>query len=113
MPPRVPQADQIRCFKSLWEYEAHYTGDSWEGVRHELWSDERTATLRARDDCGGFRIYQAGFSPPQHLERQLEDRRQDTQWRIAKLGFWGALLGGAFGTGIVGLISWLISLKSN
>ena len=57
---------------------------------------------RPRDECPGFASYEAGFTPGQHLENQVEQRRETLQWRIAKLGFWGALLGGAAGALLVG-----------
>lgn len=92
--------EQIRCFKNLWDYDLHYSGDTFDGVIEEI--------ERGRDDCPGFEPYGAGFTPEQHLENQIEQRKEKLQWRIAKLGFWGALLGGVVGTIIVYLLKWLI-----
>jgi len=92
--------EQTRCFRNLWDYDLHYSGDTFDGVIEEI--------ERGRDDCPGFEPYAAGFTPEQHLENQIEQRKEKLQWRIAKLGFWGALLGGVVGTIIVYLLKWLI-----
>lgn len=92
-------ADGTRCFKNLWEYDVHYAGDSWDGVKNEL--------EESRDDCAGFRAYEAGFNPIEHKAHQEQDRLQAVQWRVARLGFVGSVLGGLLGTGIAALIRWL------
>jgi hypothetical protein len=97
MPAR---SERTRCFKNLWEYDVHYTGDSWPGVKEEIEA--------SRDDCPGFRKYDAGFDPASHLEHQVEDRQQAMTWRIARLGFWGAMLGGAISAAVGALIAWLV-----
>ncbi len=97
-------SERTRCFKNLWDYELHYSGDTFEGVLEELG--------RARGKCPGFASYEAGFTPVQHLESQVEQRREKLHWRIAKLGFWGALLGGAAGTIILATVKWLVERTS-
>ena len=96
--------EQTRCFKDLWDYELYYSGDSFDGVVEEIG--------RPRDECPGFATYEAGFSPAQHLENQVEQRKEKLQWRVAKLGFWGALVGaiaGAIaGILILALLEWLL-----
>jgi len=71
--------ERIRCFKNLWDYDLCYTGDDFQGVIDELESP--------RDKCLGFVAYDAGYSPAQHLEHEIERRRDKLQWRIAKLSF--------------------------
>ena len=93
-------SERTRCFKNLWDYELHYSGDTFEGVFEEL--------ERLRDECSGFAPYEAGFTPAQHLERQIEQRKEKLQWRIAKLGFLGALLGGLVGSVIFPELRWLV-----
>lgn len=93
-------SEQTRCFKDLWDYDLHYSGDTFDGVIEEI--------ERSRDDCPGFELYEPGFTPEQHLENQIQQRKEKLQWRIAKLGFWGGLLGGAVGTIIVWFLKWLI-----
>ncbi len=92
-------SEQTRCFKNLWDYDLHYSGDTFDGVVDEIG--------RSRDDCSGFAPYEAGLHPGKHLENQLEMRKEKLRWRIAKLGFWGALLGGIVGTIILGALKWL------
>lgn len=60
--------EQTRCFKNLWDYDLHYTGDTFAGVIDEI--------ERNREDCPGFMPYEAGFTPAQHLEIQLEQKKQ-------------------------------------
>lgn len=94
-------SEQTRCFKNLWDYDLIYIGDAFDGVIDEI--------SRSRDDCKGFASYEAGFSPQQHLENQVEQRKERLQWRIAKLGFFGALLGGFVGTIILAALKWLFN----
>ena len=73
--------EQTRCFKNLWDYDLHYTGDTFDGVIEEI--------ERSRDDCPGFIPYEAGFTPGQHLEIQLEQKKQkleewDLKWLSKK-----------------------------
>jgi len=82
--------EQTRCFKNLWDYGLIYSGDTFDGVVEEIEKD--------RDGCAGFASYDAGFTPVQHLEHQIEKRKEELQWKIAKLGFLGALLGAILGT---------------
>lgn len=93
--------EQTRCFKNLWDYDLTYIGDTFDGVIEEI--------ELSRDNCPGFVTYEAGFTPAQHLEAQLEQRKERLQWRIAKLGFWGALLGGIVGTIILSLLKWILN----
>ncbi|MBN1291131.1 MAG: hypothetical protein JXB48_04760 [Candidatus Latescibacteria bacterium] len=93
-------SEQTRCFKNLWIYDLIYSGDTFNGVIEEI--------ERNRDDCPGFLPYEAGLTPAQHLESQLEKRKEKLQWRIAKLGFWGALFGGIVGTLLYQFFNWLI-----
>ena len=97
--------EQTRCFKNLWDYDLIYVGDTFDGVIEEIG--------RNRDDCPGFLPYEAGLTPAQHLESQVEQRKEKLQWRIAKLGFWGALLGGIAGTILYQCFNWLIKLILN
>ena len=60
-------AEQTRCFKKLGDYDLHYAGDSFAGVIEEI--------ERSRDDCPGYMAYEAGFTPAQHQEIQLEQRK--------------------------------------
>jgi hypothetical protein len=92
--------DRTRCFKNLWDYDLHYLGDSFDGVVEEIG--------RPRDDCPGFASYEAGFTPEQQLEHQIEQRKEKLQWRIAKLGFFGAILGGIAGTVILAILKWVL-----
>lgn len=56
--------EQTQCFKGLWvEYDLIYAIPDFQGVRKEI--------ERNRDDCPGFMPYEAGFTPEQHLEIQL------------------------------------------
>jgi hypothetical protein len=91
--------EQTRCFKNLWDYDLIYTGDDFHGVVEEI--------ERERNQCPGFASHEAGFTPEQHLEHQIEQRKEKLQWRIAKLGFYGALLGGIAGTIIIAVLKWL------
>lgn len=91
-----------RCFKNLWDYDLHYVEDSFDGVLEEL--------SRPREACRGFLQYSAGRTPAEHLEQEVEDRKGKLQWRVAKLGFWGALLGAALGTLLAGLVQWLLKV---
>ncbi|MHB9072419.1 MAG: hypothetical protein ACYC6G_02720 [Desulfobaccales bacterium] len=61
-----------------------------------------------RDECSGFASYEAVFNPAQHLENQIEQRKEKLQWRIAKLSFLGAILGGIVGTIILTILRWLL-----
>lgn len=85
-------SESVRCFKSLWDYELNYFGDTFEGVCAEL--------ERARDKCSGFAPYEAGLTPAEHLESQVEQRKEKLQWRIAKLAFFGSVT--------VLIIKWLL-----
>lgn len=91
--------EQTRCFKNLWDYDLHYVGDTFGGVIEEI--------ERGRDDCPGFLPYEAGFTPVQHLENQIEQRKEKLQWRIAQLGFFGALFGGIAGAIIIAILKWV------
>ncbi len=93
-------SEQTRCFKNLWDYDLIYLGDTFDGVIDEI--------SKSRDSCPGFALYEAGFSPSQHLENQVEHRKEKLQLRIAKLSFVGAILGGIVGTIIIGLLKWLL-----
>ncbi len=96
-------SEQTECFRSLWvEYDLTYFEYSLEGVFDEL--------KRSRDDCAGFFPYESGFTPAQHLERQEERRREKLQWRIARLGFLGALLGALIGSVLPNLWRWVEGL---
>jgi hypothetical protein len=92
-------SEQTRCFKNLWDYDLIYSGDSFDGVIEEI--------RQLRDNCPGFGLYEAGFSPAQHFENQIEHRKEKLQWRIAKLSFLGAISGGIVGTIILALLKWL------
>lgn len=95
--------EQTRCFKNLWvEYDLTYTTGDFQGVVAEVETD--------RSECAGFALYEAGFTPEQHLEHQIEERKEKLQWRIAKLGFYGGLLGGAVGTIGAAVLKWLFEL---
>ena len=88
-------------FSYYWDYDLTYIGDTFDGVIEEI--------ERSRDNCPGFVTYEAGFNPAQLLEAQLEQRKERLQWRIAKLGFWGVLLGGIVGTIILSLLKWILN----
>ena len=93
-------SEQTECFRSLWvEYDLTYFEPSLEGVLDEL--------LRCRDNCPGFFPYESGFTPAQHLERQAGRRREKLQWQIARLGFFGALLGALIGSVLSNLLRWV------
>ena len=96
-------ADQTRCFKNLWDYDLTYVGDNFGGVVEEI--------ERERHQCRGFAPYEAGFTPEQHLEHQIDQRKEKLQWRIAKLSFFGALLGGVIGIMILEVLKWLQVIK--
>jgi hypothetical protein len=95
-------SDRTRCFRNLWDYDLHYVGDSFDGVLEEL--------SRSRDNCPGFLPYAAGRSPAEHLEQEVEERKEKLQWQVAKLGFWGAVVGAVLGTLLTGLVQWLLKL---
>lgn len=98
--------EQTTCLKNLWDYDLHYSGDSWEGVLSELETP--------RDKCQGFLQYEAGLSPAKHIERQEQERRERFeqqeqerrerfQFKAALLSFFGGLSGaliGAFGSNL-------------
>lgn len=63
--PAYPE--RTRCFKNLWDYDLIYSGDNFHGVIDEI--------ERSRDDCPGFMPYEAGFTPAQHQEIQLEQMK--------------------------------------
>lgn len=87
MPAR---SEQTTCLKNLWvDYDLTYSGDSMDGVIEEI--------EKNRDQCPGFFRYEPGVSPVDHVERQREERRERTQWRIAKMSFCGGLLGALIG----------------
>ena len=92
-------SEQTRCFKRLWDYDLIYSGDTIDGVIDEI--------SRARDECPGFAPYESGFNPAQHLENQVDQRKEKLQWRIAKLSFLGAILGGIVGTIVLAVLKWL------
>jgi hypothetical protein len=96
--------EQTRCFKNLWDYDLDYRSDTFEGVLYEI--------NYSRDKCPGFSSYEAGFTPAQHLKNQVEQRKEKLQWRIAKLIFYGALLGGIAGTIII-VLKWLFQRTLN
>lgn len=93
-------SEQTRCFKNLWDYDLIYSGDTFDGVIDEI--------SRSRDECSGFVSYEAGFNPAQHLENQIEQRKEKLQWRIAKLSFLGAILGAIVGTIILTILKWFL-----
>jgi hypothetical protein len=97
-------SDKTRCFKNIWEYDLHYVGDSIAGVFDELESP--------RDECTGFARYEPGLSPARHLERQEEERKGKLQLRIARLGFYGALIGGVVTAIILEVLKWVIERAS-
>jgi len=39
---------------------------------------------------------------------RIQEKQTDADWRVAKLGFWGAIAGSAVGTGIIAGVGWLI-----
>jgi len=91
-------AEQTRCFKNLWLYDLTNATANFNGVIEEIERD--------RHQCRGFASYDAGFSPQQHLDHQEGQRKERLQWRIAKLGFFGALLGGILGTMVPAAMKW-------
>jgi len=60
----------------------------------DSWADELS---RDGSTWAYFTPYEPNFTPAQHQERQDERRKEGLQWRIALLGFVGALLGGILG----------------
>jgi hypothetical protein len=100
--PMIPES--ARCFKNLWDYDLTYSGDSLEGVIDELGRD--------RSRCPGFVNYEAGFTPVQHLDRLDQQRDNKLQWRIAKIGFWSAVVGGIVGAIVTAILGLLIERHS-
>lgn len=89
--------EQTGCYRNCWtDYDLTYSGDSLNGVFEELG--------RPRQKCPGFFQYEPGFTPAQDLERQEERRREQVQWRTAKVGFWGAFLGALIGVVLPSLL---------
>ena len=82
------------CARNLW------TG--MHGVYEEI--------NRPRQKCPGFLQHEAGYSPAQHFELQEQRRRERLQWRIAMLGFFGAVLGAFIGSFLRDIPHWLVSL---
>lgn len=88
------------CFRNLWPlYDVTYSGNAVEGIFDEL--------QRSRKDCAGFAAYESGYTPAQHLERLEERRKERFQWRIAKLGFVGALTGALIGSILPHVPHWI------
>ncbi len=92
--------EQTRCFKNLWDYDLTYSGDTFDGVVEEI--------NQPRNNCPGFTLYEAGFSPALHLESQIEHRKEKLHLRIANRGFLGAILGGIVGTIILAFLKRLL-----
>jgi hypothetical protein len=98
--------ERTRCHRNLWViYDLTYTGDSLDGVFEEI--------ERPRDKCPGFFQYESGFAPDQHFQRRDEKQREKLQWRIAILGFGGALIGAIVGSRLHELVSWVAELWHN
>ncbi len=96
--------EQTQCFKNLWtQYDLMYAAASFGGVVEEIGRD--------RKPCQGFTVYEAGFTPEQHLEHPIDRRKEKLQWRIAKLGFLGALLGGIVATALA-ILKWAFELAT-
>jgi hypothetical protein len=94
------------CFQERWiDYDLNYSGDSFGAVLEELESD--------RDGCDGFIKYEPGSNPQQHLETKEQLRRENVQWRTAKLSFLGALIGALIGSVLPKLMSWLAGAPLN
>lgn len=91
--------EQAFCYKNLWvNYDLSYSGDSLIGVIEELQED--------RDQCSGFLSYEAGFAPEQHIEHQIELRKERLQWKIARFSFFGGFVGGVAAT----ILKWILDL---
>ena len=85
----VLYTDEMRCYKDQWAtgYVEGSIGD--EDLDRELREDRR--------DCRYFVQYEPNFTPAEHLDRQDERRKERLQWKIALLGFAGALIGSFLG----------------
>lgn len=95
--------EQTGCSKNLWvDYELTYFGDSEDGVFEEI--------ERPRRKCPGFFWHEHGFTPAQHLEHQEQRRREQLQWKIAILGFFGGVLGALIGSFLRDLPHWIASV---
>jgi hypothetical protein len=70
---KMPSLDNLRCYRSLWaEYDMDYFGNPG-GPKLEIVAEQR--------QCEGFRRYQPGFSPAEHLQRLTKEAEQRTQFR--------------------------------
>jgi len=105
--PSVEDNEGVRCSKRLWvDFDLSSAQDK-DVVFFEMYDELE----RSRRRCGGFFKYEPGFDPAAHLQRQEEVRKEHLQWRIAKLGFVGALFGGAIGVLLVKLFEWLAATR--
>ena len=86
----VLYTDEMCCYRDQWTTKdvERFIEDG--NLDRELHADRR--------DCRYFFQYEPNFTPEEHRDRQDERRKERLQWRIALLGFAGALLGGLIGT---------------
>ena len=85
----VLYTDEMCCYRDQWTAKVErFIEDG--NLDRELHADRR--------DCRYFFQYEPNFTPEEHRDRQDERRKERLQWRIALLGFAGALLGGLIGT---------------
>jgi hypothetical protein len=96
-------AEQTDCFKGLWrDYSGVSFGSPLDGVFDEV--------KRSRKSCPGFFQHEYGFTPAQHLDRQEQRRREQVNWKIARLGFFAGVLGAFLGSFLRDLPHWIVSL---
>jgi len=90
------------CRRSLWVgYELAYGGPDLDGVFQEI--------EKSRKKCIGFFRYEPAFTPTQHLDLQEQRRREKLNWKIARLGFFGGVLGALIGSFLRDLPHWIAS----
>jgi hypothetical protein len=92
-----------RCARSRWtEYELTYPSNSLDGVFEVI--------DRPREGCPEFLQHEGGYTPAQHFELQEQRRRERHEWRIARLGFFGGVLGAFIGSFLRDIPHWVVSL---
>jgi hypothetical protein len=95
-------AELTNCRRGLWAgYELTCCTPDIDGVFDEI--------EKNRNKCIGFFRYEPAFTPAQHLDIQEQRRREKLNWKIARLGFFGGVLGALIGSFLRDLPRWIVS----